>query len=410
MPNTNSPSPDGSADEDESQETDSVIGDTDISLGYSDFTNRDINTPFSNLSSTFRASVVGEDEDSLPDDFIKVQYSRRSYGQAAKSAAITNVPDPHRQLQDQPPQRAIMTTELPSPNEAATAQPVPKRSTKTQLQQIHHLPILEVQASATRRKEEIPDLSSCSEFPVLGNVSSQMSAQGPQNTFDIAGDNFEESNGLRAPPMKPLLQETSQRSEREESKNINTERLEEISSQGMPGALSSGSSTDSFLSCSTKHGGCESSSKPVTLSEDYKTNNKSESPLARQPLEFNDSRKIPEGVFVVCDHFLRGICTLKTCKACENRGLMKYALWNNIKRYWQEIRPYPAFKVHPKVTLDVCRHFSANMRCPKEPCTFPHGKVELTMWTMERQGGEYINHVSFIKNSDASLVRTQKEH
>lgn len=404
MSNTNSPSPDGSADEDESQETESVIGDTDISLGYSDFTKTDINTSFSNLSSTFRASVVCEDEDSLPDDFIKVQYSRRSYGQAAKSAAVTNVPDPHRQLQDQPRQRAIMTTELPYPNEAATAQPAAKRSTKPQLQQIHQLSPPEVQASATRRKEEIPDFLSCSEFPVLGNVSSQLSAQGPQNTFDIAGDDIKESDGLKAPHMKPLLQETSQRSKSEESKDINTERLEEISSQGLPGALSRSSSTGSFLSCSTRHGGSESSSIPVSLSEDYKTNNKSENPRARQPLEFNDPRKIPEGVFVVCDHFLRGICTLKTCKSCENRGLMKYALWNNIKRYWQEIRPYPAFKVSPKVTLDVCRHFSANMRCLKEPCTFPHGKVELTMWTMERQGGEYINHVSFIKNGDASLV------
>lgn len=404
MSNTNSPSPDGSADEDESQDADSVIGDTDISLGYSHFTNTEMNTPFSPLSSTFRASVVSEDEDSLPDDFIKVQYSRRSYGQAAKSATITNVPDPHRQLQDQPPQRAIMTTELLCPNETATAQPAPKRSTKPQLQQIHHLSTPEVKASAKRSKEEIPDFSSCSEFPVLGNFSSQMSAQGPQNTFDIAGDNFEESNGLKAPPMKPLLQETLQRFKSEESKDINTERLTAISSQGMPSTLSSSSSTGSFLSCSTGHGGSESSSIPVTLSEDYKTNNKSENPRAGQPLELNDPRKIPEGVFVVCDHFLRGICTLKTCKACENRGQMKYALWNNIKRQWQAIRPYPAFEVPPKVILDVCRHFSANIPCPKEPCTFPHGKVELTMWTMERQGGEYIKQVSFIKNSDASLV------
>ena len=349
---------------------------------------------------------MSDDEDALPDDFIKVQYSRRPHDQAAKSETFTKVPDPHHQLQGQPPQRAIMTTEVSCPKKVITAQPNPKRNTEPQLQQMHYLSIPKVQENATRSKEkEMPDFSSCfslKEFPALGNVSSQTSPKGSQNTFNTACDNFNESDAPKVPPMKPLRQETFQRFKSEESK---------ISSQGMPGALSS-SSMGSSLSCSTRRGGSESSSIPVTLSEDYQRNGKSENPSVGQPMEFNDPSKIPEGVFVVCDHFLQDnrkrpfsiSIKIKTCKACENHGLMKYALWNNINRCWQAIRPYPAFNVPPKVTLDVCRHFSYNMPCPREPCTFPHGKVELSMWTMERQGGECIKHVTFIKNSNASLV------
>ncbi|XP_078348623.1 3'-5' exoribonuclease HELZ2-like isoform X2 [Oculina patagonica] len=113
-----------------------------------------------------------------------------------------------------------------------------------------------------------------------------------------------------------------------------------------------------------------------------------------QPAGVSGLSKIPHGVFVVCDHFLQDNrrkpesvhAGVKTCKFCEQRGRLKYATWNNERYHWQEMRPYPVQKIPPGAALAVCRHFSTDRPCLKEPCTFPHGKQETIMWTLERDG------------------------
>ena len=100
---------------------------------------------------------------------------------------------------------------------------------------------------------------------------------------------------------------------------------------------------------------------------------------------------LPKGVFIACDHFLRGSSpqSSKVCAACKQPGnpsRLRYTVWNRV--YWQKIRPFPASMVPPNVNLDLCRHFKLNKRCTKEPCTFPHGEVESAMWTRERDGGK----------------------
>ena len=110
----------------------------------------------------------------------------------------------------------------------------------------------------------------------------------------------------------------------------------------------------------------------------------------------SDYRKIPHGVYVVCDHFLRKNRNraasiyekTKACKGCENRSKLKYAFWNGIWKQWELIRPYPE-KVPVNVTFKECRQYSANIRCLKTSCTFAHGQQELTMWTMEREGSKF---------------------
>ncbi|XP_022797854.1 uncharacterized protein LOC111336086, partial [Stylophora pistillata] len=100
---------------------------------------------------------------------------------------------------------------------------------------------------------------------------------------------------------------------------------------------------------------------------------------------------IPEKVFVVCGHFLsqRPTCDYvqaKTCQWCEDRSLLNYAVWNDIYRYWQVIRPFPAGKIPPDAPLNVCRHFAAKTSCRKEPCTYAHGEIERHLWEKQREG------------------------
>ena len=113
----------------------------------------------------------------------------------------------------------------------------------------------------------------------------------------------------------------------------------------------------------------------------------------------NDFRKIPKGVYVVCDDFLwknlKRPASIyeknKACKGCENRSRLKYAFWSDNKKQWQLIRPYPAEKVPTKVAFKECAHYLSNIPCLKDPCSFAHGQLELTVWTMEREGGKLNN-------------------
>lgn len=114
------------------------------------------------------------------------------------------------------------------------------------------------------------------------------------------------------------------------------------------------------------------------------------------PYSLNDSRKIPDNVFVVCDDFLQKHLKrpasiyekCKACKGCENRSKLKYAVWNDNSKEWQIIRQYPIEKVPANVAFSVCRQYATNT-CPRTTCSFPHGQEELLMWTMEREGGKF---------------------
>ena len=113
----------------------------------------------------------------------------------------------------------------------------------------------------------------------------------------------------------------------------------------------------------------------------------------------NDFRKIPKGVYVVCDDFLwknlRRPASIyektKACKGCEIRSRLKYAVWSDNSKQWQLIRPYPAEKVPANVAFKECTHHASNIPCLKNPCSFAHGQLELTVWTMEREGGKFNN-------------------
>ena len=109
----------------------------------------------------------------------------------------------------------------------------------------------------------------------------------------------------------------------------------------------------------------------------------------------NEYRKVPTGVYVVCDHFLKENLQRaasvshkdKPCKGCEKRSKFKYAFWSVIWKRWEEIRPYPK-DVNINFAFRVCRQYSKHERCLKIPCSFAHGEQEKTMWTMEREGGK----------------------
>ena len=135
------------------------------------------------------------------------------------------------------------------------------------------------------------------------------------------------------------------------------------------------------------------SGKPATMTSPATTPSKTGSVPSSS--SDNDFRKIPKGVYVVCDHFLEGtqkrpakICEIKPCKGCENRSKLKYAVWSDNRKRWQLIRPYPE-KVRVNVAFKECKHYASNLPCLKKPCLFAHGQQELTMWTMEREGGKF---------------------
>ena len=137
------------------------------------------------------------------------------------------------------------------------------------------------------------------------------------------------------------------------------------------------------------------SSKPVTMTSPAAPPSKTGSVPSLN--SDNDFRKIPKGVYVVCDDFLwknlKRPASIyektKACKGCENRSRLKYAVWSDNSKQWQLIRPYPAEKVSAKVAFKECAQYVSNKPCLKTPCSFAHGQLELTMWTLEREGGKF---------------------
>ena len=119
--------------------------------------------------------------------------------------------------------------------------------------------------------------------------------------------------------------------------------------------------------------------------------------IEQSPQSINSYVRLPENVFVVCNHFLIENSkrpssikeNIKACQRCENRSMLKYAVWNHNKRYYQEIRPYSE-RVPAKVAFKVCPQFSMHVPCLRTQCSFPHGTEEQLMWTLEREGGEFI--------------------
>ena len=103
-------------------------------------------------------------------------------------------------------------------------------------------------------------------------------------------------------------------------------------------------------------------------------------------------KPLPEGVHIVCDHFLQEQRERpasvhkkqKVCKGCENRLLVRYALWCDRGRCWRTPRQVPP---HVRAAFRLCKHFESGTKCGKEPCTFAHGWAEQMYWTMERKQG-----------------------
>ena len=168
-------------------------------------------------------------------------------------------------------------------------------------------------------------------------------------------------------------------------RNRANEKLQSVVSQGIPGQT--GSSTS--FACFTSAGQPSWSSNPVTFSQSLPTNSSTRK-FSLVPLPgLNGPIKIPEGVYVVCEHFLQNFITAKTCQFCEECSILKYAAWNKKHSRWQVMRPYPRLELPPRAIFEVCMQFASDRPCSKEPCTFPHGEQETIMWTLERQGRKY---------------------
>lgn len=154
-------------------------------------------------------------------------------------------------------------------------------------------------------------------------------------------------------------------------------------------------STQSF-----SEGGRENS-QPSTWSSAVKSPGRPSTPIQKTTTILsinspNDYRRVPTGVYVVCDDFLQKngkraasiFDKSKACKGCENRSKLKYAFWSDIWKQWELIRPFPK-EVYISVAFKECRQYSKHERCLRIPCLFAHGEQEVTMWTMEREGGKY---------------------
>ena len=147
---------------------------------------------------------------------------------------------------------------------------------------------------------------------------------------------------------------------------------------------------DSFRS--TISAGKPACSNSKTIKAEACTGNQEASEVSRVS---PDPRKLPSDVFVLCDHFLEKnnkrsasiFEKTKACKGCENRSKLKYGTWNDSRKEWQIMRSYPK-AVPLTAAFQLCSHFPTGRRCRKEPCSFAHGKQELTVWTMDREGSK----------------------
>ncbi len=408
-----------SPDEDDSQATDSVMGDPDISLGYSDFDNTvgKENASFGTLPITLSMLEANKDEESDGGDFVPVRNTRRPFFSTEKPSEIT--PDVQKQFgervsgldwigtpcgklgssdhdsnrnpnsksfEDFSRARArqsllsstatILDTQHPAAK-IKTSQVTSTTSKVPQLQEISPRVAPEMQTNESQSKAEVPNTLRHVEISSLGGESVQM----PDHTSMRVSGDASVSTSHRVHSELPTREHRPEESSK-------------VSSQITPGQISSYAGN----AWSKSLGQSERSPTPITFSQNLQTNTMARKPTTDPPPGFNVVKKIPEGVFVVCDHFLQNnrrqparVCeAIKTCKICENQGRLKYATWNNSRYYWQIMRTYPMNRIPPKVVLDVCRHFSTDRPCPKEPCTFPHGKQETIMWTLEREGRKYM--------------------
>ncbi|KAL9956675.1 hypothetical protein ACROYT_G038191 [Oculina patagonica] len=417
---------DESPDEDDSQATDSVMGDPDVGLSYSDFDNTlgKEKASFGTLPITLSMLEANKDEESDDGDFVTVRNTRRT----AKSSEITQdvqnqfgarvsgldwigtpcgnhrssghesrtKPNPEgvddssqSRTRQSPFSSTAKTVEKPHPDVKIKASHVSSTMSKApQLQEISPRLAPGVQANESQNKPEVPTSLRLDEFLSLGGESVQRPTHNPMSASGIPWSN------CKVPDASSVFDASVSNSKRVYSETPTRERIPE-QSQITPGQISGSTG----ISWSQSHGQSERSSTPTAFSQNLQTNTTARKHSADPPPGFSFLKNIPDGVFVVCDHFLQDnrrrpasiYEATKTCKFCEKQGWLKYATWNKSHFYWQVMRPYPVYKVPPRAVFDVCRHFASDRPCPKEPCTFPHGKQETIMWTLEREGREYIN-------------------
>ena len=355
------------------QATNIVLGDPDIYLDYQS----DCSTTMRNRKASFTASDtafstlgINQDADSDGGDFIPVQNTRlpglstvkpdvqMQFGKRASGLYWINAP-PGRELQSVAEVKALPLTSEPSTSQLQGIPPSVGFKKEDN-----------VNTSQVRRSLSFGEFPNLAEGKINRPTTNSMHMGASGNAWlSINQPNASRRNSSpfqgEARPRKPT-----------------NEQLSSMSFQGIPGQTSSSTG----FACFTSPGQYDSSSNPVTFSQSFQTNSATRTVSLDPPPGLNGPIKIPEGVFVVCEHFLQNIIKAKTCNFCEERGILKYAAWNNNRSQWQVMRPYPRFKLPPRATFDVCKHFASNRPCLKEPCTFPHGEQETIMWTLERQG------------------------
>ena len=363
---------DESPDEGDSQATDSVLGDPDVFLGYqSDYstTMRDRQASFTTSGTLFSTLGFNQDEDSDGGDFIPVHNTRRPDLSTAKASTSTS--DVQKQFEE----RASGLDWIDAPTgqqfqsvAEVKALPLTPEPRTSQLQGIP--PSSGFRNEDNANTSEVRRCLSFAEFPNLaeGNINRPTPNSMHVGTSGNTWVNI-------SPPDASLLNSSPFQSEVQLGKPTN-EQLSRISFQGVHGQTSSSTG----FACFPSSGQPGRFSNPVTFPQSFPKHSLNPPPGLNGPI------KIPEGVCVVCEHFLQNIIKAKTCRFCEECGTLKYAAWNKNHSRWQVMRPYPRFKLPPRATFDVCKHFASSRQCLKEPCTFPHGEQEIIMWTLERQG------------------------
>ena len=390
---------DESPDEYDSQATDSVMGDPpDLSLDYPDFSNTvgEDKASFGTLPITLSMLEASKDEDYDDGDFIPVRKTRRPFlsttkqseitpdvqnqsgervsdldrisaaGVKPQSSGYTDITKPktksmgdfsHPNAKQFPFCRTAAITEKPHSAAKVKISQITSQTNTPQLQNKSPSVASGIQTNASKSKFEGPSyILRPDDFPSLESGTVQRPTNNSLSAPSIAWSNF------KVRDVTPIMDPSVPTSHRFQSEELTNERRPEQSARP---------------------------STPVTFSQSFQANTSARKPSADQPSGLTGPRKIPEGVIVVCVHFLQKIIQTKTCKFCEQRGMLKYATWNSNHYYWQVMRPYPVYRLPPRAVFDVCRHFATGRPCPKEPCTFPHGKQETFMWKLERERCKY---------------------
>ncbi|XP_022797830.1 uncharacterized protein LOC111336066 [Stylophora pistillata] len=379
---TNS-SPDESPDDEDSQATDSVIEDPDISFGYLHMNNT------ATLTSRHNVSEVDGREESDGEEFTLVQYNRRqpqmggneisldsrtqskdrvssldcivSSGENCQSSNRVSI-QPNVERQRLPQGGAAKMAKIPITD--AKARPTELLSEKVMASQDHKTFAITSEdkvSDLSQTKTEAPNLFNSEDFPTLerGPVKVSESSYGALWRNSRAphlplGETFPDPS----PNKTPVQQGSS-------FVFLDSPFTEQNQRNPAPASV-----VQTFQSGKT------------TVTTDT---------LADRLTGLNNLSPIPEKVFVVCDHFLRrwppcNNTQAKTCQSCEDLGMLKYAAWNGIHDQWQVMRQFPAGMIPPTAELDICRHFATRISCRKEPCTFAHGELEKHIWELQREG------------------------